>query len=283
VLMRVCAWVVWVRDLTRHSHRAIQRLEELRRDPNMKEDVLLLPLHSALTSAEQSRIFKRPGPKQRKIIVATNIAETSITIDDVTHVIDSAKLKEVQYDGKGGITSLVEVWGSKASLRQRQGRAGRVQAGTCYKLITRRKFAALPDHHTPEILRVPLEQLCLRILAMERHNLSAFLSSFLDAPDIASVKTAVETLVQLNAVDKNERLTGKVFRSSCVVCWCRFTQPLHLGGLSLCSAGTAHVAAPDGRAHVQVPALWSDSGLPRPRPHHRCLSGKCAFTTLEWC
>jgi ATP-dependent RNA helicase DHX57 len=90
--------------------------------------VEILPLHANLTSAEQKRVFLSTKPR-RKIVVATNVAETSVTIPDVVYVVDGGRVKETQYDADNGLQKLVEVWTSKASGRQRRGRAGRTQPG----------------------------------------------------------------------------------------------------------------------------------------------------------
>jgi HrpA-like RNA helicase len=99
----------------------------------------LLPLHSLLTSQEQHRVFETAPIGCTKVVVSTNIAETSLTIDDVTVVIETGKMKEMQYDSKTGMSQLVETWVSKANARQRAGRAGRVQPGDCYHMYSRQK------------------------------------------------------------------------------------------------------------------------------------------------
>ena len=90
--------------------------------------VEILPLHANLSSAEQKRVFLSTAPK-RKIVVATNVAETSVTIPDVVYVVDGGRVKETQYDAETGMQKLVECWTSRASGRQRRGRAGRTQPG----------------------------------------------------------------------------------------------------------------------------------------------------------
>ena len=96
--------------------------------------VEILPLHANLTSAEQRRVFISTKPR-RKIVVATNVAETSVTIPDVVYVVDGGRVKETQYDADNGLQKLVEVWTSKASGRQRRGRAGRTQPGEVCRII----------------------------------------------------------------------------------------------------------------------------------------------------
>jgi len=115
-------------------------VKEMRRDPLLSDERLhkIYPLHSLLSSAEQQRVFEimPPGSGQTKIVISTNIAETSLTIEDVTVVVDSGKMKEMQYNSQNGMSQLVETNVSQANARQRAGRAGRVRAGTCYYLYT---------------------------------------------------------------------------------------------------------------------------------------------------
>ena len=91
--------------------------------------------------------------------------QTSITIDDVTHVIDGGKVKETRYDSESALLRLVETWVTRAAARQRRGRAGRTRPGVCYKLYTRRRETAMASFPTPEILRVPLESISLTVKA----------------------------------------------------------------------------------------------------------------------
>ena len=98
-----------------------------------------MALHSVLSSEDQSSAFDIPPPGVRKVVIATNIAETGITIPDVVYVIDCGKVKEIRYMETSQMSSLEEVFVSKASARQRQGRAGRVQEGICFRLYTQVK------------------------------------------------------------------------------------------------------------------------------------------------
>ena len=93
---------------------------------------MVYPLHSALTTEDQKKVFLRPPSGVRKIVIATNIAETSITIDDCVCVVDSGRVKENRYDTEKNMATLLECWVAQASAKQRRGRAGRVQAGTAY-------------------------------------------------------------------------------------------------------------------------------------------------------
>lgn len=111
-----------------------QALERLQDSPRLRGFKLqLLPLHSTLPSSDQLAVFQRPPAGTRKVVLATNIAETSITIDDCVFVIDTGRAREVQFEPASGLSRLADVWVSQAAARQRRGRAGRVQAGTCFR------------------------------------------------------------------------------------------------------------------------------------------------------
>ena len=129
-------------------------------DPNT---VKVLPLHSSLSSAEQQRVFQVPPTNIRKIVVSTNIAETSVTIPDVVFVIDTVRVKQNAWDPVTQISTLEEAWVSQANSRQRRGRAGRVRSGVCFHLTTSHTFHALPAFTTPEMLRLSLEELILQV------------------------------------------------------------------------------------------------------------------------
>ncbi|KAG9601620.1 P-loop containing nucleoside triphosphate hydrolase protein, partial [Aureobasidium melanogenum] len=164
-----------------------------------------LPLHASLQPAEQKRVFPPAPAGKRKVVCATNVAETSITIEDIVAVIDSGRVKETSFDAANGMIKLEEVWASRAACKQRRGRAGRVRAGTCYKLYTKQaettKMAERPD---PEILRVPLEQLCLSVKAMGVLDVPSFLSRAITPPSTLAVSGALTTLHRRGALDGAE-------------------------------------------------------------------------------
>ncbi|KAJ4509756.1 putative ATP-dependent RNA helicase ucp12 [Exophiala dermatitidis] len=169
-----------------------------------------LPLHASLTPAEQRLVF-RPAPRgKRKVVVATNVAETSITIEDIVAVIDTGKVKETHYDPTSNIVRLEEVWASQAACKQRRGRAGRVQAGKCYKLFTKNVEANMAPAAAPEMHRTPLEQLCLSVKATgSDRNVEAFLASTISPPDSRAVATAMKTLRRMGALElETDSLTG---------------------------------------------------------------------------
>ena len=177
-----------------------QTLRALRSVPNLHA----LPLHASLQSSEQRKVFQKPPHGMRKIVAATNVAETSITIEDIVAVIDTGRVKETSFDPTNNMVKLAEVWASRAACKQRRGRAGRVRAGKCYKLYTRSAEAKMAERPDPEIRRVPLEQLCLSVKSMGVNDVPAFLASALTPPESLAVAGALSLLGRIGALDKNE-------------------------------------------------------------------------------
>ncbi|XP_017427381.1 DExH-box ATP-dependent RNA helicase DExH5, mitochondrial isoform X1 [Vigna angularis] len=173
-------------------------------DPNR---VLLVMCHGSMDSLEQRLIFQEPEDGVRKIVLATNIAETSITINDIVFVIDCGKAKESSYDALNNTCCLLPTWISKVSVQQRRGRAGRVQPGECYHLYPRCVYDSFTEHQLPEILRMPLQSLCLQIKSLKLGSISEFLSRALQSPEILAVQNAIEYLKTIGALDENENLT----------------------------------------------------------------------------
>ncbi|KAK1171604.1 putative ATP-dependent RNA helicase DHX57 isoform X1 [Acipenser oxyrinchus oxyrinchus] len=171
----------------------------------------IYPLHSSLSSEEQQAVFNRPPEGVTKIIISTNIAETSVTIDDVVYVIDSGKMKEKRYDASKSMESLEDSWVSRANALQRRGRAGRVASGICFHLFTSHCFRhQLAEQQLPEIQRVPLEQLCLRIKILEmfaNQPLESVFSNLIEPPAPNSVEAAKQRLQDLGALTPDEKLT----------------------------------------------------------------------------
>ena len=157
---------------------------------------VLIPLHSTLSSEEQRLTFSKPPPGKRKVVMATNIAETSITIDDVVFVIDSGRVRETQYDPSTRMSALVTAWCSKASSRQRRGRAGRVREGYCFHMYsTKTESTVLADFTTPEILRTPLDALCLQIKILGLGDIRKFLSMAIEPPPEDAIASALSCLL----------------------------------------------------------------------------------------
>ncbi|KII93616.1 hypothetical protein PLICRDRAFT_131582 [Plicaturopsis crispa FD-325 SS-3] len=202
----------------------------------------IFPLHANLSNEEQKRVFA-PTSKW-KVIAATNVAETSITIDDVIYVIDAGKVKETQYDPENSLSRLVESYVTRAAARQRRGRAGRTQPGTCYKLYTRKREEQMPRFPVPEILRVPLESISLTVKVMrEEEDVKLFLSRAIDPPKIAAMEKAWSILEELGAVDESGKLTALGRHISVLPVDLRLAKMLVLGTVFQCLGPILTVAA----------------------------------------
>ncbi|KAJ1512202.1 hypothetical protein HMI54_008288 [Coelomomyces lativittatus] len=166
------------------------------------------PLHSSLSAAHQRQVFARAPSHLTKVIVATNLAETGITIDDITMVIDTGKAKITHYDSSAQLTRLSERFISKSNCMQRKGRAGRTRPGVYYALFSKYRFEQLmPPHETPEILRMPLESTILRMKWHGFDDLQKTFTQFMDAPKSSQVATAIQKLQTCRALDDEQRLT----------------------------------------------------------------------------
>jgi ATP-dependent helicase HrpA len=169
-----------------------------------QETFEILPLYARLSSQEQERVFLSYDGK-RKIIVATNIAETSVTIDGVTAVIDSGLAKMNYYNPKTFTSSLVETVISKASAQQRKGRAGRTQAGVCYRLYSKKEYEQRHLYTTEEIFRTDLSEVVLRMAEIGIKDFEDF--EFISPPGREGIISAMETLYLLDALNKERELT----------------------------------------------------------------------------
>ncbi|KAG6469410.1 hypothetical protein ZIOFF_074127 [Zingiber officinale] len=195
------------------------RAHPLLGDPNR---VLVIACHGSMATSEQKLIFEKPPPNVRKVVLATNMAEASITINDIVFVVDCGKAKETTYDALNNTPCLLPSWISKASAHQRRGRAGRVQPGECYHLYPRCVYDAFAEYQLPELLRTPLNSLCLQIKSLQVGSIGEFLSASLQPPESLSVsiaicnlvtgtkqvQNAVEFLKKIGALDEQENLTN---------------------------------------------------------------------------
>jgi ATP-dependent helicase HrpB len=162
------------------------------------ERLALIPLHGELPAEDQDRAFA-PNPL-RKVIVSTNVAETSVTIDGVRHVIDSGLARIARYDAERGINTLFIEPISRASAEQRKGRAGRTAPGTCRRLWTESGHLNRPERNTPEIQRADLAEVVLLLHSLHIRKAAQF--DWLDKPDPMAIERAEKLLVLLGAIDE---------------------------------------------------------------------------------
>uniref|UniRef100_A0A1J3JM66 Putative ATP-dependent RNA helicase YTHDC2 n=1 Tax=Noccaea caerulescens TaxID=107243 RepID=A0A1J3JM66_NOCCA len=168
----------------------------------------IICLHSRVPAEEQKKVFNRPPRGCRKIVLATNIAESAITIDDVVYVIDSGRMKEKSYDPYNDVSTLQSSWVSKANAKQREGRAGRCQPGICYHLYSKLRAASLPEFRVPEVRRMPVDELCLQVKMLDPScNVNYFLQKLMDPPVDQSIANALTTLKDIGALTPQEELT----------------------------------------------------------------------------
>ncbi len=161
-------------------------------------DAEVLPLYARLSSQEQDRVFS-PGDR-RRVLLATNVAETSLTVPNIRFVVDTGQARINRYDARAGVQRLPVEWVSRASAAQRAGRCGRVSAGVCVRLYSERLFAERPAFTEPEIQRSGLASVILQMKALDLGPIDQF--EFLDAPDARAVQTGCDTLFELGAIDE---------------------------------------------------------------------------------
>jgi ATP-dependent RNA helicase DHX8/PRP22 len=169
-------------------------------------ELVILPVYSSLPSEMQTRIFEPAAPGTRKCVIATNIAEASLTIDGVYYVVDPGFAKQKVYNARMGMDSLVVTPISQASAKQRAGRAGRTGPGKCYRLYTEQAFRdEMLPLSVPEIQRTNLGMTVLTLKAMGVNDLLGF--DFMDPPPPATLVSALEQLYNLGALDDEGLLT----------------------------------------------------------------------------
>ncbi|MBR1640480.1 MAG: DEAD/DEAH box helicase [Treponema sp.] len=166
----------------------------------------ILPLYGRLSKEEQERVFEQAPAGRRKVVISTNIAETSVTISDITTVIDSGLCKLNFYSPRTFTSSLIESPISKASCNQRKGRAGRTHEGTCYRLYSRRDFESRPEYTTEEIYRTDLSEVVLRMAELGITDFYGF--DFIASPGQEGIIGAVDTLNMLGALDSDHTLSS---------------------------------------------------------------------------
>ena len=190
--------------------------------------VHVLPLYSQLPTKEQLKVFETPPEGSRLIVLATNVAETSLTIPGIRYVFDCGRAKEKQYDLFTGVQSFQVDWISKASANQRAGRAGRTGPGHCYRLYSSAVYEGHFSEYTdPEILRTPIEGVVLQMKSMGLHNVINF--PFPTPPSRDGLATAEKLLKNLGALSADGNVTQIGRRLSTYPLSPRFGKMLYIG------------------------------------------------------
>lgn len=192
---------------------AVEILEQRVRGLGTKaKELLICPIYSTLPSDLQAKIFEPTPPGARKVVLGTNIAETSLTIDGIIYVIDPGFCKQKSYNPRSGMESLIVTPVSKASAQQRAGRAGRVAPGKCFRLYTAHAYAnELEPNTIPEIQRTNLGNVVLMLKSLGIDDLIHF--DFMDPPPAETLIRALEQLYALGALNDLGQLTklGEAF------------------------------------------------------------------------
>eukprot|EP00736_Rhodelphis_marinus_P012994 Rmarinus@m.5855 len=180
-----------------------------------RSEAQVLPLHSKVSLRNQQAVFNPPQAGRRKVVLATNIAESSVTLKDIVCVVDSGKVNQPSYDAYTGTSLLKTVFVSRASADQRAGRAGRVRSGLCYRLYRESVYHhRMSPSQEPEMLRTPLEELCMRVLAMpqatcQNESVASVLNRAMNPPPSQSVMQALHSLCMLGAIEFSMGNTGR--------------------------------------------------------------------------
>jgi len=164
----------------------------------------LIPLHSSVTLSEQQKVFRKPAKGYRKVILSTNIAESSITVPDIKYVIDFCLTKNLFCDPETNWTHLQTEWASKANTKQRKGRAGRVSNGRVYYMVPRWFYEThLPEYGTPEMQRSPLESLVLKTKIFDMGEPKALLALALSPPKLEDIERTILSLKEVGALSSS--------------------------------------------------------------------------------
>ncbi|WP_273839507.1 ATP-dependent helicase HrpB [Serratia marcescens] len=202
-------------------------------------DTDLCPLYGALPLAQQQKAIQPAAPGRRKVVLATNIAETSLTIEGIRLVVDSGLERVARYDVRNGLTRLATQRISQASMVQRAGRAGRLEPGLCWHLFAKEQAERAAEHAEPDILQSDLTGFWLELLQWGCHDPAQL--TWLDAPPAAALTAARALLRRLGATDDGDKLTAPGRQMAALGCEPRLAAML-VAGATLSADGLATAA-----------------------------------------
>ncbi|KAL2039121.1 hypothetical protein N7G274_008170 [Stereocaulon virgatum] len=214
--------------------------------------VHILPLYSQLQTKDQLKVFEKPPENARLIVLATNVAETSLTIPGIRYVFDTGRAKDKRYDEQTGVQSFEVGWISKASASQRAGRAGRTGPGHCYRLYSSAVYERdFKEHAEPEILRIPVEGVILQLKSMDLQHVVNF--PFPTPPDRQSLAKAEKLLCYLGALSPEGKITSIGRQLSHYPLSPRFSKMLTIGHQHECTPYTVALVAALATPNLFIP------------------------------
>ncbi len=235
----------------------------------VSEDILLCPLYGALSMKEQQEAISPAPAGRRKIVLATNIAETSLTIEGISLVVDSGLERVNQFNPRTGLTKLVKQRISQASMTQRAGRAGRLEPGICWHLFTKEQAERAPAHSEAEILHSDLAPLWLSVLQWGCHSVSQL--QWLDCPPAPSIQSANTLLQKLGATNEQGQLSSQGLRMA------------ETGSDPRCAAMLYFAAQTKDKQAIKLAALLTAILEEPPRKDHCDLAYWLDKPTDNWC
>ncbi|EMX8467095.1 ATP-dependent helicase HrpB [Serratia marcescens] len=238
-------------------------------------DTDLCPLYGALPLAQQQKAIQPAAPGRRKVVLATNIAETSLTIEGIRLVVDSGLERVARYDVRNGLTRLATQRISQASMVQRAGRAGRLEPGICWHLFAKEQAERAVEHAEPEILQSDLTGFWLELLQWGCHDPAQLI--WLDAPPAAALAAARALLHRLGATDDGDKLTAPGRQMAALGCEPRLAAML-VAGAALSADGLATAALLAALLEEPPRGGQMDIGywLSRPQPNWRQRTAQLA-------
>ena len=237
-------------------------------------NVHILPLYSQLQTKDQLRVFEPPPENFRLIVLATNVAETSLTIPGIRYVFDCGRAKEKKYDRLTGVQNFEVGWISKASASQRAGRAGRTGPGHCYRLYSSAVYERdFEEHAEPEILRMPVEGVVLQLKSMDLQHVVNF--PFPTPPDRQSLVKAEKLLTYLGAVSSDGKITSVGRELSNYPLSPRFSKMLTIGHQHGCMPYTVALVSALASLEMFIPENQLNLSSP-PKPDFHTIEDRLA-------